>query len=235
MNWLDLTILVIVALGVLSGVRQGLGRMLARLAGLVVGLLVAALSAQPVASWADSQWGLVARLVAMVSRYLHLPPELANRELATAPLSVILEQLRLPAAASGLMPALERFLAQSVAPALARGTATVGAFIHDGLARLLLLISAFFVVFLVARWVTGAAVALFLSPLRLGGIDRLLGAAFGGLERLAVLAVVLGVLAPWLSVPALAFMHAAMDASRYAPMLMNAFLRYAPLIYRVMP
>jgi uncharacterized membrane protein required for colicin V production len=235
MNGLDLLILIIVILGVLSGLRQGLGRMLARWAGLIVALIAGALSAQPIAAWVDTQWGLVPRLAAVISRYVRLPRELAELELSTQALAAFLEQTPLPVAAPDLLPALERFLSQNVAPALARGTTTMGAFIHDGLARLLLVVSVFLVVFVLARWVTVAVVASILSPLRLFSIDRLLGAALGGLERVAVLSVILGVLAPWLTMPALTFIHTAVEGSRYAPMLMSIFLRYSPVIYRVIP
>jgi len=235
MNWLDLVILIIVVLGVLSGLRQGAGRMLARWVGLIVALIAAALSAPPIAAWADAQWGLIARSAAFISRYVRLPRELAELELSTASLAAFLEHLRLPGGAPDLLPALEHFLSQNVAPALARGTATIGAFVHDGLARLLLVVSVFLVVFVVARWITAAAVAAILSPLRLAGIDRMLGAALGGLERLVLLSIALGVLAPWLTMPALIFLHTAVDGSRYAPMLMNIFLRYSPVIYRVIP
>ncbi|MEW6524215.1 MAG: CvpA family protein [Bacillota bacterium] len=235
MNWLDLIIIVAVTLGILSGFRKGLGRMLARVVGLVVALFVAALAARPVASWADSTWELVAKLSSILSRHLRLPHELATSDLITTPLGSILERLQLTAVVPGLGPALERFLNDSLAPALARGSMTVGAFIHEGLARILLVVAAFFVVFLVVRSVTGLAVTLVTAPLRIGGVDRLLGAAFGGLERAALLAIILGVLAPWLGMPNLAFMNAAVVGSRYAPGLIAAFYRYSPFIYGFIP
>jgi len=233
LNWLDLLILAVVGLGVLSGLRLGFGRMCARLVSLLAAVAAAALAAAPLAAWSDGRWGLVTRLTPTISRYVQLPRALANLDLATAPLAGLLDQLHLPNMVPSLMPVLERWLNEGVAPALARGTTTVGAFIHDTMARMLLMAAVFFAVFLIVKWAIGLAITAALAPLRVGGVDRLLGAAFGGAEKALFLGITLGVLSPWFGTPALGFMNTAVAGSRYARALIDTFLRYYPLLARV--
>jgi uncharacterized membrane protein required for colicin V production len=232
MNWLDVTIVLGVVLGALIGFQRGFGGMLLRLVGFTVVLIVAALAAAPVAAWVNDRWAVRAELTQILARNLRLPAEVAGLELLTTPFRDILgwlPQLGLPPA---LEAALESWLTESVGPALARGQVTVGAFVYETLARVLLTAGCFFVVFIAGWAVAALTIFLMTLPLRVGGIDRLLGAALGAAEYALLAAVFLSMVAPWLRTSWLGWLEGAVAGSRLAPRLIDAFYGLTAAVYR---
>ncbi len=235
MNWLDAVIIGLVVLAALSGFREGFTRMAARLGGLVLALLLAPRLAGPVARWLDEQFTLIDRLTSFFARHLRLPPDVLGLDLSNTASAEVLESLGFLRLVPGLQMALGRFLDESLAQAIMHGQTNVSWFIYDGLARILLIVGCFFVLFFLIRCTVHALTMLIAAPLYIGGIDRLLGASLGALQCAVVCAVILGLLAPWLTLPALEGLHESVIRSTYAPWLIQRFYDYSTFIYTFNP
>lgn len=235
MNWLDALIAGLVVLSALLGFREGFTRMAARIGGLILALVLSPRLAGPLANWLDNQFDLVHRLTGFFARHLRLPSDMLGLDLATTPPAEILDRLGFLRLVPGLEMALGRFLDESLATAVAAGQTNVSLFVYEGLSRILLVVACFFVLFSLIRCIVAALTLLIGAPLYIGGVDRLLGAGLGALQSAVVLAVILGLLAPWLALPALGGLHESVVSSSYAPWLIQRFYDYSTFIYAFRP
>lgn len=198
-NWLDIVVLVYVALGAWTGLRMGLALTIASLASYAVALWIAARWSDPVLAWASGRW--------------HLAPSLARW----------LHGLVQPAGAT--LTALYRTQMGPAASASAANftNAAANLILHYA-AFAVLFLAAHAVIWLFVR--TVAARAPRRGPAGLA--NRVLGLCAGAAEHALIAAVVLGFVVSLGAIAALAPVSHALADSRFTPYLLGAFRAWEP-------
>lgn len=227
MNWLTVLLGSLIILAVLTGYARGLVAMLVGMVGYAVSLFVAGRYAPVLRDWLQQHWLLTDRLARLLQGHLNLPAEAYQ-----IPASALSYDRTLVLLSAVPMPASYR-------EALARSLAT-NPQAHLSLAEFLMrklaegMMEAFCFVFIAAAttyvlfWMARrVSVGLNKLPM-VGEVNHLLGAAIGFLEVTVSLSVVLGLLAPFLSVQGLSGLREAVANSTLAQWL----IAFYPVISR---
>lgn len=198
---LDLLILFFIAWGLAAGFRMGLARAATSLVGLVAGWAVAALFTGQALSLADARWDVVGSLAASLEQVLPDPGG------AIPVVDLYRERLSGPAQAGEPLP---RLLAWGIASALT-----------------------FLLLFTVTRLFFALLgrllhIAFDAAPLR--PLNRLAGAGFGALRNILIAALALGLLVPAAVIGPLSWLPGLVEASAYAPRLLQVFYMVNPWI-----
>lgn len=230
MNWLDVGILILLALGVLRGLRRGIGVVSVGVAGLLVSLAAAFLACPRLVTYLQLRYGLVTAAGEFLQRHLRLPvPAAAVRLAGTAPEDIQAALEGLPV--GGWVRALLLEHGPQVAAMGGDGLVSVGDLVYHVLGSYLVAVAVFVGVFMLARLVlngVGHAVSQVLAPVPvLGTVNRLVGGALGAAERALMVAVVLGVATA--ITPLAPFLDGPLSGSRLAPLALDVFRRLLPL------
>lgn len=232
MNRLDWAMAVIVALMAVGGLRRGLVRSVVGLASQIGALIAAYLLTRPVSLTLEERFGLAGRLGSMLGRYIHLPADFGRTtvtNLSTGQLWTMLSD-------SGLPEHYKDAVMAWVADSPAKASVTLARFIHESLGMLLLNALTFIGLVLVARLViglVGRGVSGTVHALGAGPLDRLGGLALGAGQGVILCALILGLGLPLLGLDATAGIAAAVNESRFAPLLLDAFYQVTPWLRQI--
>lgn len=231
MNWLDVGILILLALGLLRGLRRGIGVVCVGMAGLLVSLATAFLACPRLVAYLQTRHGLVTAAGEFLQRHVRLPvPAAAIRLAGTAPEDIQSALEGLPV--SGWVRALLLEHGAEVAAMGRDGLVSVGDLVYHILGSYLVAVAVFVALFVTARLVlagAGQAISQALEPIPvLGTMSRLVGGGLGAAERALEVAVMLG-LATAFS-PLAPFLDRPLAGSRLAPLALDVFRRLLPLV-----
>ena len=220
-NWLDWCILVYIAFGVLAGLRRGFILSLVALVAAVGAVALAVHLSPTVATLADARWQVQTHVAVFVGHAMPLPDGAGATPYSPSAAAVLGQQL-----GAVTSPAYARAVSATL-QALPRASAplppTLGAWVDAAVAARLVAVLAFLAVFLVSETVLLSGGRLLFGGAGRRGLaglaNTLLGAAAGGVERLAQAAMVLLVLVSLSLVPAFSGLAGVLQRSHWAPTL----------------
>lgn len=224
LNWVDAALLAFMVASIMFGYLRGFIRTVVGLCSYLVAMVVAGRYAAPALEWIDGHLGLTARLGAVFRQYVHLPADIAAAPIANVPLEAVrtqLDQLPLPpsyrtALVQQMVGTLGADPARSFADWL---TNQMVAGVLKAVTFLLLVVAMVWVLHILARAVSGLLDAIPLA----GGLNRLLGAATGGIVAALTAALILGLSAPLLSLPGVSALAAEIGTAATAPHFLGLY------------
>lgn len=197
MNWVDWTIIALLAFGAVRGYSRGLVKSFLKAAGPIIGVTAAILYYQPLANWLNKTMGWSKTVSAMVENSVNLPTTTMPGDNPLVQLTRALGEMQLPPALTKTLVdqinQLSGLTVQSIA-------VNVGRFVAELVSRALINAVAFALIVLTVKVAADLIVGLLSQGLGIGGgdLDRLGGLAFGLLQSGLILAVVMALLAPLL-------------------------------------
>ncbi len=233
MNWVDAAILTCLALGAIIGWMRGFIGMVLGIVGYVAALVLAIMGAGPVASWAEQQLGLAAPAQTAISKSLHLPAHM-GAPIASSPSPEGLgEALSETGLSSALSSSAGSFISGLWREAGQEAASTLGSFLVQGLAHLVLVTLAFLIIFLVVRfaaWVVSRGLTSTLAKGALGSVNRSLGTLVGIAQYSLIAALIVGVVTVLGTFAPASGLSLAFSESRLAPTLLPAFFYLISLV-----
>jgi uncharacterized membrane protein required for colicin V production len=232
MNWLDWTMVAIVGLMALGGLRRGFIKSLVGLASQVGSLVAAFLLTRPVSIFLEERFHLAGQLGTILARHLRLPADFGRTtitNLNTGQLWAMLTE-------SGLPEQYKDAVMTWVADSPAKANITLARFIQDSLGMLLLNAITFFALMMLVRLVIallGYGVSGTVNALGAGPLDHLGGFALGAAQGAIICALILGLGMPLMGVDSASGVSAAVNASRFAPPLLEGFYQVTPWLRQI--
>ncbi|WP_258360659.1 CvpA family protein [Moorella sulfitireducens] len=199
LNYLDLLLLLLLAVGAWRGYRQGFVNLIAGWLSYLVAGLVAALYARPLAEAADQAWHITATWGNWLAPVLPLPRALLNQPLdkvAAGQVEVFFNTTPLPGMIkNSFLAGLDRASGGTVGQALA------GQLVFLILVFLTLVVLFYGSLFLLRRLARWGTAGINIAPA--GPLNRFLGLALGLLGQGFWLSVLVGILRSLLTMPAM--------------------------------
>lgn len=227
-NWLDWTLTLGLLVALSFGYMRGFLGTVVGLVGYVVALIAAGRFAGPLVAWADRAFGATARVSGYLERYVDLPPELSTLSMSAIPAESLAQHLESLPVPPEYREALRQRLLELVTSDSGR---TVAEWILDLLARGIMAAAAFILIVTAVTWglvfLSRRMGGLLDATPGLGAMNHLMGALIGGLSFLLSATVVIGLLAPVVSLPAMGKLAAAMESSQLGPSLLALYAALA--------
>lgn len=230
-NWLDWLMAFILLWGSIRGLARGFMLALFGIASYVLALAAAIVFTSRVTALVNNVWHLEASVAAFLNRTIRLPRTISAVDLATVPLNEVtarVRELALPAAyKDALMEKITRALALAAGP----GDLTLGSFLYEAMAEIIVSTLVFVVLFSLTRGtiiLIGRMAHNLMRPGILSWVNRLAGLTLGLVQGGLFLAVLLGIITPLLSLPALGFLADTIEASRLAGFFIDGFYLLNP-------
>ncbi|QGP92115.1 Colicin V production protein [Neomoorella glycerini] len=199
LNYLDLLLLLLLALGAWRGYRLGFVNLVAGWISYLVAGLAAALYARPLAAALDQAWHLTSRWGNGLAPLLPLPRPVLSQPLGTAAtrqLEILLNGTPLPGMIKqSLLEGLEKVSGGTVGQVLA------GQLVFLGLELITLVVLFYGSLFLLRRLARWGTMGINMAPA--GLVNRGLGLALGLLGQVFWLALLVGMLRSLLALPAM--------------------------------
>jgi uncharacterized membrane protein required for colicin V production len=227
MNWVDWTIIAIIALMALSGLRRGLIKTVVGFAAQIGALIAAFVLTKPVSLWLELRFNAASRLADFLARYIQLPPDFAK----TTVTNLSSGQLWAMLDSSGLPEQYKDAVMTWVADSPAGVSVTLSRFIQESLGMLLLNVLTFIALLTVSRIAIGLVGRAFSGTVHAvgaGALDHLGGLGLGAAQGVIVCALILGLGLPMLSMDSMSNIAGAVRVSRFAPPLLDAFYQITP-------
>jgi uncharacterized membrane protein required for colicin V production len=199
LNYLDLLLLLLLALGAWRGYRLGFVNLAAGWLSYLVAGLVAALYARPLAAALDQAWHLTSRWGSSLAPLLPLPRPVLSQPLdlaAIGQVKILLNGLPLPGMIKqDLLEGLVK------APGYTVGRALAGQLVFLALEIITLVVLFYASLFLLRRLARWGTTGINVTPA--GLLNRVMGLALGVLGQMFWLALVVGSLRSLLALPAM--------------------------------
>jgi uncharacterized membrane protein required for colicin V production len=217
--------------GFLAGLRRGVILSLAAIAAALGALGLAIHFSPGVAAYADARWHADAAVSSFLQHYMPLPDGSGQIPYSATALQLYLQQVQTQGTASAPYAASLRSMLAG-APPPAAPASTLGGVVDAALAQRLVAAGAFTAVVVAAEAALWLLAVLILGGAArrgwAGGVNALLGALLGMVERLVESAAALALLASLSVFPASSGLAAAIHHSRWAPLLLTALRRSVP-------
>ncbi len=231
MNWVDWVIVVVILGTTMTGFRRGFVLTLTGLIAQIGSLVAAYFLTKPVASFLETRFGWASSLAGFLGKYIHLPADFSSTgvsNLSSGQLWSMLERSGLP---EQYKDAVVTWIADSPGTAVV----TLDRFIHQSLGMLLLNVLVFVGLLFIARWVItlfGKGVSEAVHTVGAGGLDRVGGLALGAAQGGLFVALILGLIMPFVATwsPAGA---AAVNASRLGTLFLSGFYVIVPWLRQI--
>lgn len=222
--WLDWVLLAMLLAGAIYGLTRGFIAVLAGFVSYLLALAVAGRYTPAVVAWLDQTWGITAKVAEVLSRRIILPPEAENVPIAALKWETVMQWLaNLPLPEEYKTQLAEKVQAWSEAGAHKSAAEYITGNLAAGMvsAVVFLLIAAVlgYVLAYLGRLISG-----FIGDVPLiGTINRILGGATGLFGIGISLAILLGLLAPLLSLRFLEGLGGALVDSKIAQWLLSTY------------
>jgi hypothetical protein len=230
MAWLQsFTVVDYVILGILLtalgiGWARGLVELLTGFVVFVVSTTVAGRYADDVVTWLNRLWGVRERLAGVIERRLNLPPEAYKVNAGAIPWERVLEWLRDLPLPDEYKMALAHWVADWSQTA---GNKTVGEYVVQQFAGGVLHTLVFMVMVFVLGWLLALAGKLVSDQTKelplVGTTNRLLGASVTVTETAVMLAVVIGMIVPMLSIYGMGQFGTVIGGAQLTPHFLDLF------------
>jgi membrane protein required for colicin V production len=219
LNFVDIIILIALAVGTIRGLRRGLIRSLLGLLGLVLGLVLASQFYRPLCQYLESRYSWVSSLAGSIAPHLPLATPVAFTPATDgSSLTNAIHNLSLPEFVTS-------YLTSSASAGVPPGS-TVGEALAYVLASGLVGVACFLFIFACVQLVAlvlGELMARVVAVTPLVILDRLAGLAMGLGWSAVILSLLVGGVGLLGTVPAFSFLQDALEGSKLAPALLSLF------------
>lgn len=219
----------VVGIGAVKGLARGMILTLFDTVGYMAAVAVATIFTRPAAATIDGIFHLESWVTQALSQIIPLPA--ASASPSGVPAADLVRQV----GGLGLPQVYERVvlarLSSSASSPAGGEPLVLSGLIYDAIGNFLVTMLVFFVLFLLTKGILSLTGGLFHRVFGAGVLslfNRAAGLVLGAVRSGIILAVLLGVLVPALSLPAFAFLNRAVAGSTYASLLVDSFYLLAP-------
>lgn len=220
MNLVDIIIVIIIALGAFKGFKRGLINTLGGLFGWAVALVLAVIYNTNFKSFLDQQFGLTAKLGDWLGERFPLPAGVDEASSSAADIELVVESLPMPAFMQDILSDKATSLS-----AQESGPESLSMVFGHGIAEMLVIGLSFLLLFFIISFIIKILLKIVskgvgVTPLR--GINRIGGFIVGAGLYSFILAVVIGVIYPFLAATD-TFVSEQIKTSTAVDLLMNIY------------
>lgn len=223
MNWLTIVLGSLIVLATLTGFAHGLVGMLVGVIGYVIALLFAGRYAPILRDWLQQTWHTTDRVAVALQGHLNLPPEAYQAPASTLTYERVLQMLQSMPLPQAYREAIARSFSAGSAPPDMSVAQLVLQKLAEGMMEAACFVGISVVVSYLLIWVA-RRISLGLNRLPLvGTVNRVLGGVVGLAEAAVSMSVMLGLLAPFLSMELFSGVQKAITGSSLAQWLLALY------------